>query len=169
MFDSLLTFTAIQMLAKNSPPLDQLCVALRENKLQVPQEDLLSKRDNNKKHLFGFSWSDHGRGRLWGGTQPPLFQSWEENMESTCNLSPNNTPGSSQKMLSICVLTWAKQLPWRPPHTVSTQSKDTSWWISNNNQACWDPALELLIVLRVWRVAKRELWAGLITSTDVHI
>lgn len=38
--------TAIQMTVWNSPPLAELSVALRENKLQVPQEYFLSKRDN---------------------------------------------------------------------------------------------------------------------------
>lgn len=42
------TLTAIQRLAWNSPPLAELGVALRENKLQVPQEQFLSKGDNKK-------------------------------------------------------------------------------------------------------------------------
>lgn len=59
-----MTLTAIQMLAQNVPLLDQLGVALRENKFQVPQEDLLSKWDNNKKNLFQLiseSVCQHGR------------------------------------------------------------------------------------------------------------
>lgn len=43
--------TAIQMLAWSSPPLAELGVALRENKLQVPQEYFLSKRDKQKMDL----------------------------------------------------------------------------------------------------------------------
>lgn len=48
------------------------------------------------------------------------FSSEEKNMESTCDLSKTICL-AAHKTLSICVFTWAKQLPWRPLHRHGVQ------------------------------------------------